>query len=294
MRLVSFALDNSAPRVGAVVEQGAAQVVVELNEPMSDLGATRMEELVALDGAVWPVIQEIMENEGRHASLAHHSLESVRLLPPVLSPSQMLFVRANYPSPEGVRPPVDRPAFFSKLSSTLIGQGDSIVLPAMSSQVDWEAELALVIGRHASHVSKQEAMRHVAGYTITNDITARDIQVAGEPTLAKNFRTFAPLGPWLVTPDHVGDPHQLQIRQWVNETLFQDGSTSEMVFDIPEIIAFLSSVTDLYPGDVVATGSPAGTGKQQNPLVFLKAGDTLQVEIEGIGMLNNQVVAAPA
>jgi 2-keto-4-pentenoate hydratase/2-oxohepta-3-ene-1,7-dioic acid hydratase in catechol pathway len=246
VRLVSFAVDNSSRRVGAVVEEGTVQVVVELTEPLSDLGASGMEELVALDGPAWPAIQGIMEKGGGDA-LPHHPLESVSLLPPVLNPLQMLFVRANYPTLAGARPPLERPAFFSKLPSALIGQGANIMLPAMSGQVDWEAELALVIGRHASHVAKEAALGHVAGYTITNDITARDIQASGEPALAKNFRTFAPLGPWLVTPDQVGDPHHLGIRQWVNETLFQDGNTSGMVFDIPEIIAFLSSVTDLHP-----------------------------------------------
>lgn len=292
MRLVSFASDRSSPSVGVVVDEGKARVVVDLFAPMSELGATRMEELVALDGPVWPSIRVLVEGGGTD-SLPRHPLESVTLLPPVLSPFQMLFVRANYPGPDGVKPALERPAFFSKLASAMIGEGADILLPAMSSQPDWEGELAFVIGRRASHVSQEDAMDHVAGYTVTNDITARDIQASGEPTLAKNFRTFAPLGPWLVTPDEVGDPHDLTIRQWVNGTLFQDGSTGDMLFDIPEIIAFLSSVTDLHPGDVVATGAPAGVGKHQDPPLFLADGDTLAVEIEGIGTLNNGVRAAP-
>jgi 2-keto-4-pentenoate hydratase/2-oxohepta-3-ene-1,7-dioic acid hydratase in catechol pathway len=259
---------------------------------MSELGASRMEDLMTLDGPVWLSIRELIES-GDTSGLPHHPVDSVTLLPPVLSPSQMLFVRANYPDLNGVRPALDRPAFFSKLPSVMIGEGGSILLPAMSSEPDWEGELALVIGRHASHVSRDDALQHVAGYTITNDITARDIQASGEPTLAKNFRTFAPLGPWLVTPDEVGDPHDLRIKQWVNGTLFQDGNTKDMIFDISEIIVFLSSITDLHPGDVVATGAPAGTGKQQDPPVFLKDGDTLRVEVEGIGALSNRAVTAP-
>lgn len=293
MRLVSFSLDDPSPRVGAVVGEGAAERVVELTEPLSRLGVTRMEELVALDGPAWRAIGELVAG-GRWAHLPNHTLESVTLFPPVTAPSQMLFVRANYPQPDGSIPDLERPAFFSKLPSTMIPEGASVLLPAMSSQPDWEGELALVIGRHASHVSKDKAMEHVAGYTITNDITARDIQASGEPTLAKNFRTFAPLGPWLVTHDEVADPHDLRIRQWINDKLFQDGNTSDMLFDIPEIIVFLSSITDLHPGDVVATGAPAGTGKQQDPPVFLKDGDTMRVEIEGLGTLNNRAVAAPA
>jgi 2-keto-4-pentenoate hydratase/2-oxohepta-3-ene-1,7-dioic acid hydratase in catechol pathway len=252
-----------------------------------------MEELVALDRPAWPAIVELVTS-GDFGQLPRHPLGSVTLLPPVTAPSQMLFVRANYPQPDGSIPELERPAFFSKLPSTLIPDGASVLLPAMSTQPDWEGELALVIGRHASHVSREVALEHVAGYTVTNDITARDLQASGEPTLAKNYRTFAPLGPWLVTPDEVGNPHDLRIRQWINDQLFQDGNTSEMVFDIPEIIVFLSSITDLHPGDVVATGAPAGTGKQQDPPVFLKDGDTLRVEIEGLGTLNNRAVAAPA
>jgi acylpyruvate hydrolase len=293
MRLVSFALDNLAPLVGAVVAEGAAERVVEFTKPLAGWGVTRMEELVALDGPAWPAIGELVAS-GDFGQLPRHPLESVTLLPPVTAPSQMLFVRANYPQPDGSIPTLERPAFFSKLPSTLIPDGASVLLPAMSTQPDWEGELALVIGRHASHVSRELALEHVAGYTVTNDITARDLQASGEPTLAKNYRTFAPLGPWLVTPDEVGNPHDLRIRQWINDKLFQDGNTSEMVFDIPEIIVFLSSITDLHPGDVVATGAPAGTGKQQDPPVFLKDGDTLRVEIEGLGTLNNRAVAAQA
>ena len=293
MRLVSFAFESSSPLVGAVVEEGTGQVVVDLTEPLSELGATRMEDLVAFDGPAWPAIRALI-GTGDTAGLPQHPLDSVTLLPPVLNPMQMLFVRANYPTLAGARPPLERPAFFSKLPSATIGDGANILLPAMSNQVDWEGELAFVIGRHASHVAREDALDYIAGYTITNDITARDLQAAGEPALAKNFRTFSPLGPWLVTTDEVGDPHRLGIRQWVNETLFQDGNTSDMVFDIPAIIAFLSSVTDLYPGDVVATGAPAGVGLHQDPPIFLSAGDTLRIEIQGVGVLNNQVMAATA
>jgi 2-keto-4-pentenoate hydratase/2-oxohepta-3-ene-1,7-dioic acid hydratase in catechol pathway len=292
MRLVSFAPDHSSSAVGVVADEGTARVVVDLSTPMAELGASRMEELVALDGPVWPKIRDLVEG-GSPDHLPRHPIESVTILPPVLRPFQMLFVRANYPGPDGVKPDLDRPAFFSKLPSAMIGEDADILLPALSSQPDWEGELAFVIGRLARHVSKEDAMGYVAGYTITNDITARDIQASGEPTLAKNFRTFAPLGPWLVTPDEVGDPHDLTIKQWVNGTLFQDGSTQDMLFDIPEIIAFLSSVTDLHPGDVIATGAPAGIGKHQEPQVFLADGDTLRVEIEGIGALNNGVRTAP-
>jgi len=292
MRLASFAVIDSLPRVGAVLDTGSGTQVVDLTQPLSEFGVTRMEDLVALDGPAWPAIVEVVA-DGGVGHLPHHALGSVTLLPSVTAPSQMLFVRANYPQPDGSIPDLQRPAFFSKLPSTMIPDGATVLLPPMASQPDWEGELALIIGRHASFVPREEAMRYVAGYTITNDITARDLQASGESTLAKNFRTFAPLGPWLVTPDEVGDPHDLGIRQWINGTLFQDGNTKDMLFDIPQIIAFLSSITDLHPGDVVATGAPAGTGKHQKPPLFLRDGDTMRVEIDGIGSLNNRATAAP-
>ncbi len=292
MRLVSFTSIDSSPRVGAVVAVGFEPQVVDLTGPLAEFGATRMEELVAIDGPAWSAIGELV-NGGHLDHLPHHPLASVTLLPPGTAPFQMLFVRANYPQPDGSIPDLERPAFFSKLPSTMIPDGADVLLPPMAGQPDWEGELALVIGRHASHVSRDEAMGYVAGYTITNDITARDLQASGEPTLAKNFRTFSPLGPWLVTPDEVGDPHLLGIKQWINGVLFQDGNTRDMIFDIPEIIVFLSSVTDLHPGDVVATGAPAGTGKQQDPPVFLKDGDVMRVEVDGIGALNNRATSAP-
>ncbi len=290
MRLVSFSIDGSSPRVGVVGEDSAH--IVDLTGPITAQGASGMEDVVALDGSVWPVVQELVGGEGL-SLLPGHSIESVTLLPPVPRPSQMLFVRANYPDLEGVKPDLERPAFFSKLPSAMIGEGGTILLPAASTQPDWEGELALVIGRRGSHVAAEEALEYVAGYTITNDITARDIQAAGEPSLAKNYRTFAPLGPWLTTADEIDDPQDLDIKQWVNGTLFQDGNSRDMLFDIPTIIAFLSSVTDLYPGDVIATGAPAGIGRQQSPPVYLAPGDTLRVEVEGIGALTNRVAAAP-
>jgi 2-keto-4-pentenoate hydratase/2-oxohepta-3-ene-1,7-dioic acid hydratase in catechol pathway len=286
MRLLTFTMDGSPPRIGALAGPQADADVVDLSGPIAELGVDRMEQVVAMDGPVWARLGEFLASAG----LPHHPLESVTLLPPVTAPLQMPFVRTNYPSPDGVRPDLERPSFFSKLPSTLLGHGADLVLPRLSSQVDWEAEVVLIIGRRAAHVPLDEAMDYVAGFSITNDITARDIQATGEQTLAKNFRTFAPLGPWLVTGDEVPDPADLIIRQWVNDQLFQEGSTGDMVFGIPEIVSFLSSVTDLHPGDVVATGSPAGLGLHQDPPVFLEPGDRLRVEVDGLGVLANQVV----
>jgi len=286
MRLLTFTVNGSSPRIGALAGPQADADVIDLSGPCAELGVGRMEQVVDRDGPVWERLEKLSNTSG----LPTHSLESVTLLPPVTAPLQMPFVRTNYPTPEGVRPDLERPSFFSKLPSTLLGHGGDVVLPRLSSQVDWEAEVVLIIGRRAAHVPVDEAMDYVAGFSITNDITARDIQATGEQTLAKNFRTFAPLGPWLVTADEVPDPSVLVIRQWVNDRLYQEGPTGDMVFGIPEIVSFLSSVTDLHPGDVVATGSPAGLGLHQDPPVFLEPGDRLRVEVDGLGVLANQVV----
>jgi len=288
MRLLTFTIDGSSPRVGALIDQEADRHVIDLSGPFAELGVGRMEQVVDMDGPAWGRLGELVETAG----LPIHPIESVTVLPPVTAPLQMPFVRTNYPTPDGVKPDLERPSFFSKLPSTLIGHDAEVVLPRLSSQVDWEAEVVIIIGRRAAHVPAEEAMGYVAGFSITNDITARDIQATGEQTLAKNFRTFAPLGPWLVTADEAPEPSGLTIRQWINDRLYQDGSTGDMVFAIPEIVSFLSSVTDLHPGDVVATGSPAGLGLHQDPPVFLKPGDRLRVEVDGLGVLANQVVAA--
>ena len=286
MRLVSFAHGGQV-RMGVVVADGDRDIVVDVTAPLLDMGMSAMEQVVDLERGAIPALTDMLaEGDG---ALNRISIEDVTLLPPVTSPSQMLFVRANYPALDGTIPQLDRPAIFSKVPSALIGDGGTILLPPMSEQVDWEAELALVIGRHGSHVAEEEAFEYIAGYTVNNDITARDLQAEGEPALAKNFRTFSPLGPWMVTADEVADPSALGIRLWVNDKLYQDGNTGDMIFGIPEIIAYLSSVTDLRPGDVVATGAPAGVGKQQTPPVFLGDGDEVRIEVQGIGTLTNPV-----
>ncbi|MBC7336686.1 MAG: fumarylacetoacetate hydrolase family protein, partial [Clostridia bacterium] len=180
----------------------------------------------------------------------------------------------------------------AKFSTALTGPGCPIVKPAATHQLDYETELAVVIARRGKNIPQAEAMNYVAGYTIFNDVSARDIQFGDRQWLrGKTYDTFAPIGPHLVTADGVPDPQNLRLRCWVNGELRQDGNTASMIFDVPSLIAFISEVVTLLPGDLIATGTPAGVGVFRQPPVFLQPGDTIRMEIEKLGVLENYVTA---
>jgi acylpyruvate hydrolase len=184
------------------------------------------------------------------------------------------------------------PTVFSKYANTLIGDGEPIVIPRVTQQVDYEAELAFVIGRRARYITESDALRYVAGYTLFNDVTGRDYQFrTGQWTIGKTFDTFGPLGPALVTADEIPNPHALPIRLSINGEVLQDSNTSQLIFSIPALVAYLSQVMTLEPGDVVATGTPSGVGFVRQPPRFLHPHDRVRVEIEGLGVLENPVVA---
>lgn len=233
---------------------------------------------------------------GVHGESLVHPISEVRLTAPVPKPEKIIGIGLNYRShadEQGARLP-KVPLIFAKWNNTLVGAHDPIVHPVATEQLDYEAELAVVIGRRASHVSRDEAMSHVAGYMVFNDVTARDVQLADRQWVrGKTMDTLSPCGPYLVTADEVRDPHRLDVRLWLNDRLLQDGNTSSLIFDIPELVSFLSSSFTLEPGDVVATGTPAGVGFKREPPVFLQPGDMVRVEVEGLGELANPVVAAP-
>jgi acylpyruvate hydrolase len=221
--------------------------------------------------------------------------EKVKLLAPLPNPTKLGCIGRNYADhcrEQGVELP-DSPILFAKFNSSIIGPGDPIQLPAISDLVDFEVELAFVIGRQGKRISEQEALDYVAGYTIINDISARDLQrIDRQYTRAKSLDTFAPMGPVLVTKDEIPDPNSLGIRLELNGELMQDSNTSEMVFSIPYLISFISQEITLYPGDVFATGTPAGVGFTRQPPVLLKHGDQIAVEIDGIGRMENPVIGS--
>ncbi|MDH7485528.1 MAG: fumarylacetoacetate hydrolase family protein [Anaerolineae bacterium] len=225
-------------------------------------------------------------------------LSKVHLGPPVPNPGKIIGVGMNYAdhAREQNLPPPKAPILFAKFSTAVIGPGEAITWPAeASSQVDYEAELAVVIGRRARLVTADEAYDYIAGYTIVNDVTARDVQFGdGQWVRGKSFDTFCPMGPYLVTADEVGDPHKLAIRCQLNGVVMQDSNTDQLIFDIPMLVEFISRTCTLLPGDVICTGTPHGVGVFRDPPVFLKPGDLVEVEIERIGLLSNPVAAAAA
>lgn len=214
---------------------------------------------------------------------------------PVPRPGKVICIGLNYRdhAAESNMPIPERPVVFSKFSTSIIAPGEPVILPPSSSQVDYEAELAVVIGRRAKNVSVTQALDYVLGYTCFNDVSARDFQFAdGQWQRGKSCDTFAPMGPTIVTTDVVPDPHNLAIKLKLNGKTMQDSNTDQLIFGVPELIEFLSQTITLEPGDVIATGTPPGVGFARKPPVFLQAGDEMEVLIEKVGWLNTPVVAA--
>lgn len=220
-------------------------------------------------------------------------LTEVELLCPVDRGAQIICVGLNYrdhAEETGAAPP-DEPLLFAKLSSSLLGPGRPIVVPDISDQVDYEAELGVVIGRRAHKISPSEARDHVLGYTCVNDVSARDIQLGdGQWMRGKSLDTFCPVGPWVVTSDEIPDPQSLGIRCLVNGQALQDSTTANMLFGVDTLISHISQGITLQPGDLIATGTPAGVGFTRDPARHLTAGDVVTVEIEQVGALTNPVV----
>jgi acylpyruvate hydrolase len=224
------------------------------------------------------------------------ALADLRLLPVVPHPGKVVCMGLNYREhvAEGVYEVPDYPALFSKFAETLVAAGDPVLIPPESSAVDYEGELAFVVGRRVRRASGRAALDAVAGYTVANDVTMRDYQYRTHQWLpGKNWADSTPLGPFLVTPDEVGDAGELDIRLELNGERMQEGNTRQFIFDIPAIIATISEFIPLAPGDVVLTGTPSGVGYRREPKVLLSDGDRVVVEIERVGRLENPVVAEP-
>ncbi len=221
-------------------------------------------------------------------------LNELKLTAPIPEPGKIICVGLNYRdhAEETGMPIPASPILFSKFNNTVIGPGDPIKIPSITKECDYEAELGVVIGRTASGVKREKALDYVLGYTCVNDVSARDLQFAdGQWVRGKTLDTFCPMGPWIVTADEIEDPQTLGIRCDVNGTRLQDSSTAQMIFPVDEIISFISEAITLEAGDLIATGTPVGVGFARKPPVYLKPGDTVVVEIDGIGVLENPVEA---
>jgi 2-keto-4-pentenoate hydratase/2-oxohepta-3-ene-1,7-dioic acid hydratase in catechol pathway len=220
-------------------------------------------------------------------------IEQVRLRAPLLRPGKIVCVGLNYEShraEQGIQSPA-RPIFFLKSGNTICGPGDSIVLPPNSSQVDFEAEFAVVIGKKGKGIPEERVFEHIAGYTILNDVSARDLQIGDRQWFrGKSCDTFAPIGPCIVTADEIPDPHSLRISLTLNGRTMQDSTTSDLIFKIPFLVSYLSQSLTWEPGDLLSTGTPGGVGHHRKPPIHLHPGDTVSITVESIGTLTNAVV----
>jgi 2-keto-4-pentenoate hydratase/2-oxohepta-3-ene-1,7-dioic acid hydratase in catechol pathway len=221
-------------------------------------------------------------------------IESCQWLPPVHKPEKIICIGLNYrdhAAESGMELPKE-PVFFNKYNNALVGATGPVILPSNSIQVDYEAELAVVIGRTAKRVSPENAMACVGGYTVMHDVSARDWQFrTGQWVSGKTFDTFGPIGPYLVTPDEVTDPHALKIQLTLNGRVMQDSSTKNLIFGIPALISYLSHIFTLVPGDVISTGTPPGVGFARKPPVFLKDGDLVEISVESIGIMRHRCLS---
>ncbi len=284
MKLVTFTHNNDS-RVGAVVDN----MVVD-SKNTADIPSTMIDFLSAGESAISAMQRLITSGQQRIA------LDQVKLQAPVPRPGKFLGISLNYAdhiNETGLEKP-EYPTFFTKQSSCVIADGEAIHRPKVSEKVDYEGELALVIGTRCRHVSLADAPKMIVGYTIANDVSVRDWQIRS-PTwmLGKSFDTHGPLGPWLVTADEIPDPHNLNIKTWIDDELRQNSNTRHMIFNCYEMIAYLSQAMTLEPGDVIATGTPSGVGVKMKPRGYMKPGQTARIEIEKIGILSNPVIEEP-
>ncbi len=284
MKLVTFTHNNET-RPGAIIDNEVVD-----SKGNNAIPPTMIDFLTAGSDALAAMQRQIDSGGSRIA------LSAVKLEAPVPRPGKFLAISLNYPDhiAETGKEKPEYPSFFSKQSSCVIGPGDAIFRPKVSEKLDYEGELAFVIGKRCRHVPIAKAELVIAGFTIANDVSVRDWQIRS-PTmmLGKSFDTAGPLGPWLVTRDEIGDPHNLNLKTWVDDELRQHANTRQMIFNCFEMIAYLSQAMTLEPGDVIATGTPSGVGVKMQPRGYLKPGQVVSIEIEGIGRLSNPVIQEP-
>jgi 2-keto-4-pentenoate hydratase/2-oxohepta-3-ene-1,7-dioic acid hydratase in catechol pathway len=306
MNIISFATmesDWQTPRAGIILTHAGRDTGYRLDcEQLfnrSDLPQNPL-SWFDMDGPWFQKARRVFDNIERDAAALDEAKENNWLVPsqdaywfaPVPRPGKLICIGLNYRdhARESNMPLPDKPVVFSKFSSSVIAPGEPVVIPATSQKVDYEAELAVVIGRHAKNVKADRAYDYVLGYTAFNDVSARDFQFAdGQWQRGKSCDTFAPMGQAIVTTDTITDPHRLSIRLTLNGEIMQDSNTDQMIFSVPQLIEFISESITLEPGDVIATGTPSGVGFARNPPVFLKPGDRMEVLIDGIGGLGNPV-----
>lgn len=308
MRLVTFQKDGQQ-KIGAVIDEKVVDLKQSYQLYLSQQGVTRSKQIADsllpnnmvefLEGsevsktAANEAIQFALKNTESFDGLLY-DLTGVELKAPVTKPGKILCVGQNYREHilEMKRAIPEFPVIFAKFSNAVNGPFNEIPLPSVTGQLDYEAELAFVIGKRTKNVTKENALEYIAGYTIVNDVTARDLQRRTIQWFqGKNLDGSAPMGPWLVTSDEIPNPNDLEISLTVNDEIRQQSNTGDLVFDIPFLVEFLSHIMTLEPGDVICTGTPGGVGFAREPQVFLNDGDVVRVEIDNIGVIENKVKA---
>jgi 2-keto-4-pentenoate hydratase/2-oxohepta-3-ene-1,7-dioic acid hydratase in catechol pathway len=278
VKLVSFSTAGGKVRPGTLIEEAALVV---------DLTVGGYPDTLAAIATGFSMV----DKPGAYPS---YKLADVRLHAPIANPPRIFAIGLNYrdhAKETGAELP-KFPVVFFKMPTAIVGPGDSVVLPKNSSEPDYEAELAFVIGRGGYRIAASAWREHVYGYTIVNDVSARDVQRStSQWSLAKSFPTFCPMGPAIVPASQIADPHALAISLDINGETLQNSNTRELVFTIPALIEYISSITPLLPGDIVSTGTPSGVGMGRTPKRWLKAGDRVTVTVEGVGSLTNPVIA---
>ncbi|HWC20121.1 MAG TPA: fumarylacetoacetate hydrolase family protein [Terriglobales bacterium] len=282
MRLISFKKDG---HTAAGVLNGSGVF------PLHNLGYDDALSFIAAGREVHQRVQDLTTTASARDLLP---LDSVRLAAPIPRPPKILCIGLNYRdhAVESKMEIPSVPTVFAKFPNAVIGPGDPIILSSATQKPDYEAEFAVVIGKKAKHVGSTKWKDYVFGYTILNDVSARDVQLAtSQWTVGKSFDTFAPIGPYIVTVDEVPDPHALEIRLSIGDETLQHSNTRELIFRVPELIEYLSRAMTLEPGDIISTGTPAGVGLGRNPQRWLRPGEEVVIEIEKIGTLRNPVIA---
>ena len=280
-----------AMKLASFATAGRASYGVIAGDGLVDLGARLGSHYPTLRAALaGNALGEIARTAGAKPDLA---LAAVNLLPPITSPDKIVCIGLYYrahAAEAGLKVP-EHPSLFLRLTNTLVPHGGSLVRPSLSSAMDYEGELAVVIGRSGRHIAAATALDHIAGYACFNDGSLRDYQRQHSVTVGKNFVATGGFGPWLVTSDEIPDPSQLTLTTRLNGTEVQCGETADMIFSVAQIVSYVSAFTRLEPGDVISTGTPPGVGMARQPPLWLKPGDVVEVEISRIGVLRNTVVA---
>lgn len=300
MKLATFETEGRT-RIGVV----DGDAVVDVSAALAGEAGTDWTDMTAFlaagDGALARAREAVARSRAGEAARARVPLTSVRLRAPVPRPPKIMMGGRNYAAHIGElqsfdasipRPPF--PRIFSKYATSVVGPGDTVVWPKIVEQVDFEGELTVVIGKGGRNIPEAEAYDHVAGYTIINDVTARDIQAKQELILSKNFETFCPVGPWIVTRDEIPDPLALTVRTYINDRKIAENRTSDMIFNVVQYVSFLSEAFPLEPGDLISTGSPPGPGMYHDPPILPQAGDVMRIEIDRVGVLANPLSARRA